>query len=388
MYASTTAPTANVPRNQSISTIQPISEFRNFATLAQSNIAGSNTPVISQTNSNSIASIGVTGGSPYPIIVSPQTSPQSEPESESQSQTQSSQLSQTLTPIMDISPAIAVSDSELACFHAVRYVLRTHKNLTDDDVQYAANYISSLYSHSLDILADNPEADNVLTDDQLAMFLVYADQTGIARFALIFNEELDTAIKAKDNAALKKIVLGPKEMFVELYDNTFLSTEDRDFITRLIARESFAAILLLELLKKKIINLETIEDSCISETLSVEAKRDGKEVRLSALTTKCYDEVCIHDAKILEDDEGRAAMSKHEKPPETVFTIDKPSSSQTPQVYCFNTIDLIAAVINDVPINPKTGEPFSDYSLSLIQRRFHKEIAMYKRYNQIKSLRS
>ena len=285
----------------------------------------------------------------------------------------------------DISPAIAISDGELAYFHAARYILRSHSRLNDDDIQYASNYISSFYSHSHNIIYETPNADNVLTDPQLIMFLVYADQTGICKFALTFNEELDSAIKTKDNTAFKRILLGPKEMFIELYDNTFLSTEDRDFITRLIARESFAIMLALELLKKKILNLDSIDDTCTSSTFTFQSEKEGTNVRLVALATKCYDEVCIQDAKILADDEARATMSRYEKIPDSVFTIDKPSSSDTPQVYCFHTLDLISAVTENVPINPKSGEPFSSYSLQLITQRFRKEIDMYRRYRQIKS---
>ena len=269
------------------------------------------------------------------------------------SQSSNSFSEKKMIPIDKISPAIAFSDAELACFHAVKYILHTHKSLSENDITYSANFISSFYALR----------ENVLTDDQLVMFLVYADKSGICRFALIFNEELDTAIKNKDRTGLKRLLLGPKEMFIELYDNTFLSNEDRDFILRLIARESFAMMLALGLLKK---NSESFTANVVT------------------ITTKCYDEVCIQDSKLLEDDPERAVMSKHEKPPESVFTVDKPKSSRTPSVYCFNTLDLIKAVTETVPINPKTGEPFSDYSLKVIRDRFRKEINMYRRYRQIK----
>ncbi|CAH6420818.1 Hypothetical protein HVR_LOCUS1298 [uncultured virus] len=311
-----------------------------------------------------------------------------------------------ITDIDEISPAVAVSDAELSCFHVIRYILHTHKSLSEEEINYAANFVSSFYAHSYDKLQlrdksfasihsdklntagpsvqQNLDTENLLTDDQLVMFLVYADQSGISKFALTFNEELDNAIKAKDENTLKRILLGPKEMFVELYDNTFLSTEDREFIIRLIARESFAAILALELIKKKILNLESIDDKCTAETFTVTAEKLDNKIQVTTIATKCYDEVCIQDAKILEDDPARAIMSKYEKPPESIFTVDKPESDQTPSVYCFSTLDLIDAVTEEIPINPKTGEPFSNYALKIIKDRFHKEIDMYRRYKQNK----
>lgn len=291
--------------------------------------------------------------------------------------------------ITEISPAIAATDDELACFHATRYILQSHKSrLSSDDIAYAANYISSFYSHSMDIVQKDPDTENILSEEQLIMFLVYADQKGISKFALIFNEELDTAILKKDTISLKAILLGPKEMFVELYDNTFLRNEDRDFLIRLVSREIFALKLTFELLKRKVINLDTIDDTCMAETLTVHAEKLSQEkdkVQVTVIATKCYDEVCIQDAKILEDDMARATMSKYEKPAESVYTVDKSATSTTPKVYCFNTIELIDAITELNPINPKTKEPFSDYTLSLLHQRFHKEMAMYRRYKQIKS---
>ena len=287
------------------------------------------------------------------------------------------ELENTSHSYFDISPAVAITDSELAYFHAIRYILRSHRRLNSYDIQYASNYISSFYSHSY----DNHDVDT-LSDNQLIMFLVYADQTGICKFALTFNDELDIAIKTRDTTRLKRILLGPKEMFVELYDNLLLSPEDRDFIIRLVAREAFAFRLAIDLIKKKILDLETIDD-----TFSTQLDNEGKNISLVTLATRCYDEVCIQDATILEGDQVRATMSKYEKTPQSVFTVDKTLSSTTPQVYCFNTLDLIEAITQPIPINPKTSEPFSDYSLKIITQRFRKEIHMYHRYRQIKSAR-
>lgn len=258
---------------------------------------------------------------------------------------------------MFVSPAIAVNNDELACFYAIRHVLKSHKSLTEDDIKYAANFISSFYSDSRDKLRQNSGIKNILTDSQLLMILLYSDKKRICRFALIFNDELDDAIKSRDSSMLKRILLGPKEMFVELYDNPLLSNEDKDFIIRLIARESFALMVTLEFLKKEIIT----DDDVIN------------------VATKCYNNVCIKDGQILYDDDSRAVMSRYETPPESVFTIDKS------KIYCFDTLELISEVTEEIPINPKTGNKFSDYALKLIRNRFNKEINMYRRYKQIKN---
>jgi len=266
-------------------------------------------------------------------------------------------------PITEIGPTKAIIDSELACFHMTTHILKSHKQLTDDEIEYAANYISSFYSYSLDMLSK--DFNNVLSDDQLIMVLTYADQKCIGKFALTFNNELITAIKNKDIVSLKHLLLGPKEMFIELYNNPYLSQHDKDFILRIVYREISTNSLLFDSIKQKIMDPNTMVTN------------------LTSLSNKCYDDICIQDANFLDDDISRAIMSQHERTPNTVYTVDKPTDSDNPKIYCFDTIELISAVTNNFPINPISKQPFSDYTLKLINQRFNKEIAMYRRYKEL-----
>lgn len=286
--------------------------------------------------------------------------------------------------INNLNSSIAVTDGELAYFHATKYVLNSHKNLTEKDIEYVANYMGSFYDHSIRKLEKDPNADNILTDDQFILFLVYSDKHGIGKFALTFNEELDKAIINKNSTELRKIIVGPKEMFVELYDNTFLTDEDKEFIIRLLSREMYAAMMVFNLIKQKLMNLEDVNYQCTRESFEIDSFKTVDGINVTSMATQCYDEVCIQDAKILADDLVRAEMSKYEKISEYIYTVDKPSTMQTPQVYCFDTLDLLNAVTKNIPINPKTNEQFSDAALRMINQRFRKEIAMYKRYKQHK----
>ena len=276
---------------------------------------------------------------------------------------------------LDVSPAVAMSDEELACFYTVKFVLCSHKRLSKEDVEHAANYISSFYTYSRS--EENSDRDDIITEEHLVQFLVYTNRRGIGKFALIFNDRLDFAIISRDNIFLQQILFGPKEMFVELYDNPYLFTEDYDFIIRLISREMYAMTLLLTRLREKIMNLETINDTC-------QSKEENQE-SIESISAKCYDKVCLEDAKILESDSIRVEMSKYETLPDTIHTVDKPKNSMTPQVYCFDTIELIASMTDNIPVNSKTKEPFSEYSLKVIRKRFRKEIALYRRYKELRS---
>jgi hypothetical protein len=321
-------------------------------------------------------------------------------------------ITEEINPIVKISQTMAVTDSELACFHTVRHILRSHRQLTEEDIQYAANYISSIYAYNYDhmqydsnlitkqklaMLSKVRENSNIFNDDQLIRVLTYADQKGICKFALLFNEELDIAIRTKNTILFDKLLIGPKEMFIELYDNRFLSYDNKEFIIRLISREMFSMTLFFKLIKDKILDLETIDYKCTIETLELalsyyiedDAISSGVQnitpgFHMTTLATKCYDEICIQDSKILDDDYVRGIMSKYERPSELVYTIDKPVTSSSPHIYCFDTLTLIDAVTENFPINPQSNEPFSNYALEIIHNRFQKEIDMYRRYKEIK----
>lgn len=276
---------------------------------------------------------------------------------------------------MPVSPAVALNNTELTVFHMVSHILHGHARLDLNDIQTAANYISSFYIYS------QQYDPGLLPLDQLIMFLVYADQSSICKFALLFNTELDRAITTRDEPRLKSIITGPREMFVELYDNPFLLTADREFMIRLVSREIFAMNLTFELVKHKLTKLEPIETFCHSQT-TISSRSPN---HMTSLTTRCYDEVCLQDAQILEEDSIRGTMYRYERVPSTIYTVDKPGSAHTPQVFCFTTLDLIAAMTDDVPINPQTQQPFSTYAVEIIYQRFRKEIAMYRRYRQLAS---
>lgn len=264
---------------------------------------------------------------------------------------------------VEFQPHTTFTDYELSCFHAVKHILQSHKSLLPDDIHYATNYITSFYTYSQGLIEGDPTATNVLNDTLLTRFLVYINQCGIGKFALIYNKYINDAIKQRDDLLLKRLLLSPKEIFVELYDNPYLSQEDEEYLMRIVSREMYAMLLFLGKLRKKLANNEDIDNS--------------------ELSLYCLDEVCIYDSKILADDLARAEMSKYETPSPLTYTVDKSSSTSSPQVYCFDTMTLISIMTEEPPINPITGEPFSEFTKDLLNKRFHKEISLYRRYAEL-----
>lgn len=263
--------------------------------------------------------------------------------------------------------AIAITQDEMSCFYMAKFSLLTNSDLSEDDIAFASNYICSLYSY------------NIISDEQLILIFTYVNQSTICKFALIFNSQLTNAIKNRDTHSLRKLVSGPKEMFIEVYDNPYLSRDDKVFTLRLLARERYTVEMLFQQLKSRIEYCRTVDlrPSCISQ---VETDFTHKILNLSSLYAEFYDKVCFEYGELLNDDVIRTQMTKHEKYPDSIYTVDKPVNSHVPQVFCFSLFELFDSVLSDNPINPKTGELFSQYTITLINNRFNKELNMYRRY--------
>ena len=223
-----------------------------------------------------------------------------------------------------------ITDKELACYHLTYSTLSEEDKLDDDHVIWLSNYITSIYNYGL------------LAESQLIEFLTYCNKNGICKLALTFNTELVNAVRTGNITSLNNLLSNPKSMFVELYDNQYLSILDREFLQHLVEKEIFSMSMMFN---------------------------------TNNSFARCYSQVCMKDGDI------KGILSQHEIIPKTVTTIDKPGCL-SPQIYCFDTIVLLDAITNKVPINPISKQPFSNYSLQLITKRFSKEIAMYRRYKK------
>lgn len=263
-----------------------------------------------------------------------------------------------------ISPAITITDEELACYHAVNFVLASHRKLNNENIKYACDYICSFYSSSCNLLDE--ELRNILfTNELLIQFLVYANLTGIAKFAITFNKELDNAIKSQNNTALHNLLLGTNEMFVELYNNILLTRTERDFIIRLVSREIFAMNLYFNIVKNKIMNCTAYE------------KYDDIDLRDKEILDICYEEVCMQDGRILDNDYTESLISIYEKIPNDFMMLDNG------KIYKFDLFKILDTIESGNNLNHITNTLLSEKSLKSIYNRFAKEIKMYKRYKQI-----
>lgn len=226
--------------------------------------------------------------------------------------------------------AIAISVNELARFYLASHVLTTHTKLNSDDIVYAANYICTICNDKF---------------EQFLQILTYIWQDKLCKFALTFNKELDTAIKRRDASSLKKILTGPKEMFVELYDNIFLTDEQKFYLIRQLSKERFAIHNTFEILKD-----DTLHNKNIGQILN-----------------KSYELSNTQDAKL-----GDSPLLKYDFSRKSIYIIEDYMFAKI--AYCYGIIDLSLILLEDNQSKFQNVDKLKDdYKL---------EIALVKRYKQ------
>ena len=250
---------------------------------------------------------------------------------------------------------LQITDDEVACFRIINFVLKTHKDLSEEDVKFSSNYLCSFFVHNL--FTDKKSG---FTNEKFLLFLTYTNQVGICKFALTHNKHLDEVIKSRDKVRLKHFLCEFSEKsFVELYDNRFwnrIPKTEKEFVERQLAREYYSMKLALDFVKEKV--------------------AEGVLIEILDLRKKCYENICIQDSKTMGCSDTDSIFSKHNCSSERTWTVDGNEK------FCFETLELLDAITNPEPINPITQKRFSNYTLDLISRRFPKEIIMMLRYKQ------
>lgn len=249
------------------------------------------------------------------------------------------------------STACAFEDTELACFYTVQYVLGTHDKLNKNDILFGSNYIASLYYYNKNF-------------DALIQFLTYANKNTVCEFALLYNMQLDQAIKKQNTTLLKSLFLSSRDSFVEIFDNPHLSQTDLSYLLHLLQLCLQASVLFFETMKQHIIYYTDPTCRC----------------NINQLNMLCKQNSCFQQPQQIE-----AIFTFYESLPDNIFMIDKPPGASTFYVYTFNPRQLldILAIPSPAPINPKTNARFHPYALKLIYQRWPKELAMYRRYKEL-----
>lgn len=260
---------------------------------------------------------------------------------------------------------IAIPRDKLVQNYVLNSVFKTHKNLTLEDRSFAIEHILSLN----------------LTNQELAKFILQTYQlSNTGRFSLTYNLDLDTHIQVRDSDRITTLVLvaDTEKAWPELYNNSYLTPTEVETIKVMSNREYFALLNAVQMA------------GCAKDFEDIIPCRSDKTERLSvtkdsiyynSVYSKCYDNVCLYEA----EQKGK------------IVSINKVNNSEIPKVayvadttkngtgkYCFPMMELVGQLAAGNYVNLETGNRFSERTLSQILTKYHKEIAMYKKYLEIR----
>lgn len=241
-----------------------------------------------------------------------------------------------------------VPNQTLICQKVIYDTLKTHPNLTEDDITFGTNFICNL---------------NLSIEKLTAVVLMTCKTTNTGRFALIFNHDLDNALKLQDGKLLVKLLTGDNFLF-EVYDSE-LTKEERAVVERMIAKETIAIQNALKEAGKLI-----SKGNFASTDHLIPCNLEEKE---GTLYSQCYKGVCLKE-------ENSDVMNGDTQIPSTIYTVDQVEGERLTNTFCFEFMDLIEGLSMTPPTNPTTKQPFSPLALSLLLPRYGKEVKMYKRY--------
>lgn len=231
---------------------------------------------------------------------------------------------------------ISIDKSLVNCCKILMNVLEC-KCDDKEKVIYSVNYLTNLYNH---IKTNNIVTNKLNCNRQLALFITLSDEVSIGKYAFCFNQELRNAINNKNITLLTNLFLGPKEMFIEIYNNEYLLYSDKRIL---------------------ITNLAKCMTKNIMCVLNCGYDRENREKYCSC-----------NDSDILDKYEG-VNLEKY---------IYVPDITENNLVYIniFDTVSLVESLSNNCSINPKTKKPFTKSVSDCLTTKLRKEISMYKKY--------
>jgi len=238
--------------------------------------------------------------------------------------------------------------------------LKTHKDLSDDDREFARSEILKLD----------------LRDQELAKFILQIYKlTNTGRFSLTYNLDLDNHIQARISERIKTLVKvsGDEKAWPELYNNPYLVSEEKESIETMSNREYYAILNTLENARTAS-DFETVIPCKISKSDTLSLDKNG--IKYTSIYSKCYDNVCISES----GQSGKIVAVKGGDIPQIAYIADGNGKNNR---YCFKMIDLVEQLAKGDYINPRTGLMFSEIALSQMLIKYEKEIKMYKRHMDI-----
>lgn len=182
-----------------------------------------------------------------------------------------------------------------------------------------------------------------------------ANQNGIGRFAFTFNKALDRAIKQRNNEKISALISGGANMFIEVYDNKYLTLTERNSLIRLLTHQQLANVRLFQTMKKKITNPISSKEfhSLSEEYLLLIARNDYRN-----LLPDCFSHI----------------FSVNQLAENKIYIVDRGEKYQV------DLVDILESITVTPCLNPRTKNIMTNRDVEFIKKRLNLEIKLYLRY--------
>lgn len=236
-----------------------------------------------------------------------------------------------------------LSPSSVQNFNMIKEIISTHPLLTVEDQKYGITYITHIIE------------DSKVDAEILSRFLLYANKnTYIGLFAHCYNDFFESAIKSKNEKIIKNMVLETKEnVFFELFDNKYITVEDKDKVSTILRHELLAV-------KNTLLN--------ITSNLSIPIF-----IGQNSQYSKEYQKIILEEYNV--------HVSGIYTP--YIYVTDNPKNKKLGYLFIFNIWDLMLQISRE-NINPKTNEPFTLEIYDAIKKQYNIEIKLISRYLKTK----
>lgn len=221
---------------------------------------------------------------------------------------------------------ISSNNRDYQCF---LHVINTHTKLSDNQKQRLAYFLQQSYSSGKYNLS------------LIITILTLLNLDGIGKLAYTFNYLVEKALQSDDD--LSSVIdkgVNPQLSFPEIFDNDYLTVEQTD-----ILKDSFVFYL--------------------SQTSQILYRcRVDKTIEIVKAACQCGNPC--------------GDIIDYEKFPNTILVSDLDQGQA--KTFQLPLADLVLRIAQGNYLNPQTGQPFSVKTLSILQRRLAKELAMAKRF--------
>lgn len=226
-------------------------------------------------------------------------------------------------------------------------ITSSNSSINNSKLQYSPEdiqWMTNIWIKNYDKIKENPET-------YYMVLTLLNRNTKSGKFAILYNNMVRTIVEKRKDKDLVKLLLNPE--YPEIFDNKFLSNEERETLISILKKEMLA----INLLMKKLENSKTIE----------------------LIPSNLYNECYIQISLLYENDIDLEIM-KHTSFESPNFTMisEYNENTDTYHTYTFDVIELLLMILLNEN-NIYTNKPFSETSIENIISKYKTELKMMKR---------